>query len=202
MIYSIFNCSQSLEQNPPILSDTHQSPDSLSHPVPRRPPKGERRSQAKEFFRSHASQRVSSPYSDSESAEMDDNYIRYGNIDQLTLGLSGEHEGISPEKQSPHVTNSSKHEAFESNYINKTSAGPLSMEASRVIKSQREATRLKINLMKESSVDEDLPPESGDGSITSVTDEDVEGQQSTPKRPSTPLSIQRGLLTLSSVSIT
>ena len=204
MVYFIFNCFQSLEQNPPILSDTHQSPDSLSHPVPRRPPKAERRSQAKEFFRSHPSQRVSSPYSDPESAEMDENYIRYGNIDKLTLGLSGEHEGTSSEKQLPHVTNSSNHEDFESNYTNKTSAGPLSKEANRVLKSQREAMRLKINLMKEYSVDEDLPPESHDGgsSIATVTDEDLEGQQSTPKRPSTPLSIQRGPLTLSSVSIT
>ena len=132
---------------------------------------------------------------------MDENYTRYGNIDELTRGLSGEHEGTSSEKQSPHVAISS---SLEGNYINKTCAGLLSMEASHAIKSQREATRLKINLMKESSIDEELPPESDDDSsnITSVTDEDLEGQQSTPKRPSTPLSIQRGPLTLSSVSIT
>ena len=93
---------------------------------------------------------------------------------------------------------------LEGSYISKTCAGALGVEASRVIKSQREATRLKINLMKESSIDEELPPESDDGSssITSVTDEDLEGQRSTPKRPSTPLSIQRGQFTLSSVSIT
>ena len=93
---------------------------------------------------------------------------------------------------------------LEGNYISKSCAGALSVEASCVIKSQREAARLKINLMRESSIDEELPPKNGDGSssITSVTDEDLEGQRSTPKRPSTPLSIQRGQFTLSSVSIT
>lgn len=189
---------ESLEQTPPILSDTHQSPDSLSHPVPRRPPKGERQSQAKEFFRSHASKRVSSPYSD---AEIDENYIQYGNIDNLTRGLSSDHEGTSSEKQSSHVADSSN---LEGNYISKTCADALSVEASLVIKSQREATRLKINLMKESSFDEELPTESDDASssIMSVTDEDLECQRSAPKRPSTPLSIQRGQFTLSSVSIT
>ncbi|KAL9984891.1 hypothetical protein ACROYT_G007236 [Oculina patagonica] len=183
---------QATEQNPPALSDTPQSPDSLSHPVPRRPPKGERRTQAKEFFRSHASQRVPSPSSDSE----------YGNIDEIRLGMSAsEHEATSCKERSPDVTNSSRQEDIESNYINKTSSGPLSLEASRVIKSQREAMRLKINLMKESSVDEDFPLESDDGGITSVKSEDIE-EQSTPKRPSTPLSIQRSPLTISSVSIT
>jgi len=129
---------------------------------------------------------------------MNENYIRYGNIEKLTLGLSGgEHDGTSSEKQSPQVTDLSNHEG---NYINKTSASALSIEAS---KSQKDATRLKINLMKETSVDEELPPESHDGSsIMSATDEDLEGQQSTPKRPSTPLSIKRGQFTLSSVSIT
>ena len=117
---------------------------------------------------------------------MEDNDSRYGNIGK---------------ERPPHVINSSRHEAIESNYINKTSSGPLSLEASRVVKSQREAMRLKINLMKESSVDEDLPFESDDGGITSVISEDIE-DQSTPKRPSTPLSIQRSPLTLSSVSIT
>lgn len=93
---------------------------------------------------------------------------------------------------------------LEANYISKTCAGALSVEASRIIKSQKEATRLKINLMKDSSFDEEFPTESDDGSssIMSVTDEDLEGQRSTPKRPSTPLSIQRGQFTLSSVSIT
>lgn len=180
--YFKFNSFQATEQNPPALSATPQSPDSLSHPVPRRPPKGERRTQAKEFFRSHVSQRVGSPSSDSE----------YGNIDEIRLGMStSEHEG----------TNSSRQEDIESNYINKTSSGPLSLEASHVIKSQREAMRLKINLMKESSVDEDFPFESDDGGITSVKSEDIE-DQSTRKRPSTPLSIQRSPLTISSVSIT
>lgn len=187
-----FNSFQATEQNPPALSDTPQSPDSLSHPVPRRPPKGERRTQAKEFFRSHASQRVPSPSSDSE----------YGNIDEIRLGMSAsEHEATSCKERSPDVTNSSRQENIESNYINKTSSGPLSLEASRVIKSQREAMRLKINLMKESSVDDDFPLESDDGGITSVKSEDIE-EQSTPKRPSTPLSIQRSPLTISSVSIT
>lgn len=128
---------------------------------------------------------------------MNEDYMRYGNIDKLTLGLNDEHEETSSEKQSPHVADCSN---LEANYINKTSQSALSMEA---IKSQRDAARLKINLMKEPSVDEELPPESHDGSsIMSATDEDLKDQQSTPKRPSTPLSIQRGHFTLSSVSIT
>lgn len=201
-----FNLSSQVpEQNPPSLSATHQSPDSLSHPVPRRPPKAERRTQAKEFFRSHAGQRICVPSDDSESAEMEDNDYpshspRYGNIDEIRMKAS-ELDETSSEQSSSHVTNSSRNEAIESNHINKTSTGPLSLGASRVIKSQREAMRLKINLMKESSVDEDVPFESNDSGITSVIGEDLEGQ-STPKRPSTPLSIQRNALTLSSVSIT
>ena len=196
--YFNMNSFQATEQNPPALSSTPQSPDSLSHPVPRRPPKpeGERRTQAKEFFRSHVSQRVGSPSSDSESADLEENASRYGNIDQFRLGTS-KHDGSSCKERN--VTNSSTHEDTESNYINKTPPGPLSLGGRRVIKSQREARRLKINLMKESSVDEDLPFEYDDGEITSITSEGVE-DQSTPKRPSTPLSIQRSPLTLSHIS--
>lgn len=144
------------------------------------------------------SQRVCSPSSDSESADLEENASRYGNIDQFRLGTSAsQHDGSSCKERN--VTNSSTHEDPESNYINKTPPGPLSLGGRRVIKSQREAMRLKINLMKESSVDEDLPFEYDDGEITSVTSEGVE-DQSTPKRPSTPLSIQRSPLTLSHIS--
>ena len=133
---------------------------------------------------------------------MEENDSRYNNIDEIRLGMSSsEHKGTSYEGRSLHVTNSSRHETIESNYINKNSSAPLSLETSRVIKSQREAMRLKINLMKEPSVDEDLPFESDDGGITGATSENME-HQSTTKRPSTPLSIQRTPLTLSSVSIT
>lgn len=71
-----------------------------------------------------------------------------------------------------------------------------------MIRSPREAMRLKINLMREASVDDDdVPFESDDSRITSVIGENFEGQI-TPKRSSTPLNIERNSLTLSSVSIT
>lgn len=181
------------EQGPPILSTTHQSPESLSHPVPRRPPKNERRTQAKEFFRTHASQRVYVPLSDSDGGEMEDRDFpphspRYGNIDEIRMAIgASEEESVRHEETNP--------QTLESAASNRTRSPPvqLSMDEIRVIKSQREAMHLKINLMKESSVDEDIAFESDDA-------KDLD-EKTKPKRPSTPLNIQRNVLTLSSVSI-
>ena len=61
------------------------------------------------------------------------------------------------------------------------------------VRSQKEAKRLKINFMKESSFDKEIPFESN-----STDDQEVESK---PKRPSTPLHIQKNMWPLSSVII-
>lgn len=118
---------------------------------------------------------------------------RYGNIDELRMAMrASEHEGASSEDHAAQGEADAR-EGTDSNCVN-MSPVKMSVDEIHVIKSQREAMRLKINLMKESSVDEDSPYESNDA-------EDLE-EQSKPKRPSTPLSIQRNaVFTLSSVSI-
>ena len=59
--------------------------------------------------------------------------------------------------------------------------------------SQKEAKRLKINLMQESSFDEEIPCESNS------TDDQEE--ESKARRPSTPLNVQQNMRALSSVII-
>mgnify|MGYP000073150658 FL=1 len=61
------------------------------------------------------------------------------------------------------------------------------------VTSKKEAKRLKINLMKESSFDEEIPFESN-----STDDQEDESK---PKRPSTPRHIQKNMWPLSSVII-
>ena len=197
VILFIFQISDS---NPPILSDTHQSPESLSHPIPRRPPKGERRTQAKEYFRTHTSQRVRSPSSDSDGGEMEDRDFpphspRYGNIEDIRRNAQrNELEGATCRNHSsPEETHPSTHESDESSCVSASSVERKSLDDGRVVKPQRDALRLKINLKKEPSVDEDVPPGS----------KDAEGvtEQRKPKRPATPLSIKRSVFTTASVSI-
>lgn len=186
VISFIFQISDS---NPPILSDTHQSPESLSHPIPRRPPKGERRTQAKEYFRSHTSQRVRSPSSDSDGGEMEDRDFpphspRYGNIEEIRMNAQrNELEGATCRN----------HSSVEEIHPSTHESDQKSLNDGHVVKSQRDALRLKINLKKEPSVDEDIPPGS----------KDAEGvtEQRKPKRPATPLSIKRNVFTTASVSI-
>lgn len=167
------------DQNLPTMSAAHQVHDSLSQPVPLRPPKGEQKAQAREFFRSRANQQVCIPSSDSESLEMD-----------------------APDQGEDRSKDSSAQQPSQPNHMVGLSPGPVSSGEICVMRTQREAMRLKINLMKETSVDDDDAPfESDDSGITSVIGENFEGQIA-PKRPSTPLNIQRNSLTLSSVSIT
>lgn len=131
--------------------------------------------QAREFFRSHTNQQVCITSADSGTVEMADDYLplnpssRYGNIDELGLRMNASDQDEDWSEES-----SIRHPA-QSNYVNRTPPGPLSLDESRVIRSQREAMRLKINFMKETSVDDDVPFEC----------QDLEGQN-TPKRPSTP----------------
>lgn len=194
VILFVFQISDS---NPPILSDTHQSPESLSHPIPRRPPKGERRTQAKEYFRSHTSQRVRSPSSDSDGGEMEDRDFpphspRYGNIEAIRM--NAQLEGATCRNHSSQEEiHPSTHESDESSCVSASPVERKSLDDGRVVKSQRDALRLKINLKKEPSVDEDVPPGS----------KDPEGvtEQRKPKRPATPLSIKRNVFTTASVSI-
>ena len=172
----------------------------MSHPVPHRPPKGQRTIQAKDFFRSRASHNVIVPSSDSDGGEMDDTDFqpqspRYGNIDEIRMAIKAseeeEMEGDLAEQHASTVeTQPHAHDSTEGDRTK--SPVNLNSEELRVMKSQRETMRLKINLMKESSVD-DIQCESEDA-------EDL-GEQSKPKRPSTPLSIRRNVFTLSSVSI-
>ena len=113
---------------------------------------------------------------------------RYGNIDEIRMAIgASEEESVRHEETNP--------QTLESAASNRTRSPPvqLSMDEIRVLKSQREAMHLKINLMKESSVDEDIAFESDDA-------EDLD-EKTKPERPSTPLNIQRNVFTLSSVSI-
>ena len=180
------------------MSDTHQSPESLSHPVPRRPPKEERRTQAKEYFRTHASQRVCSPSSDSDSGEMEDSDFpphspSYGNIEEIRMNAQrNELEGATCRNRSSlEEIHSSTHESDESSCVSASPVEKKSLDS--LVKSQRGALRLKMNLQKESSVDEDVPP--GSSNAEAVT------EQKKPKRPGTPLSIKKNVFTPASVSI-
>ena len=118
---------------------------------------------------------------------------RYGNIDEIRMAIKASEEeevALAEQRASGVETHPHAHDSTEGNPV--MSPVNLSSEEVRVIKSQREAMQLNINVMKESSVD-DMPFEGDDAEGL--------GEQSKPKRPSTPLSIRRNVFTLSSVSI-
>ena len=109
---------------------------------------------------------------------------RYGNIEEIRMNAQrSELEGAT----------CPTHESDESSCVSASPVERKSLDDGRVVKSHRDALRLKINLKKEPSVDEDVPPGS----------KDAEGvtEQKKPKRPATPLSIKRNVFTTASVSI-
>ena len=182
------------------MSAAPRSPESLSHPVPRRPPKGERKNQAKDFFRSHANQRVYVQSSDSEMEDSDfpPHSPKYGNIDEIRMAAARaceEQEALAKEREPVGKSGPQAPDSTDSNYVQ--SPVNSSEDKMGVIKSQKEALRLKINMMKEPSVDDD------DGDDLPFERDNAEDlpEKSKPKRPSTPLSIRRNVWTLSSVSI-
>lgn len=123
---------------------------------------------------------------------------KYGNIDEIRMAAaraSEQEEALAKEHESVGKSGPQAPESTDSNY----GKSPVnsSGDEMRVIKSQSEALRFKINMTKEPSVDvddgDDVPFERDDG-------EDLP-EKNKQKRPSTPLSIRRNVWTLSSVSI-
>lgn len=123
---------------------------------------------------------------------------KYGNIDEIRMAAaraSEQEEALAKEHESVGKSWPQASESTDSNY----GKSPVnsSGDEMRVIKSQSEALRFKINMTKEPSVDvddgDDVPFERDDG-------EDLP-EKNKQKRPSTPLSIRRNVWTLSSVSI-
>lgn len=120
---------------------------------------------------------------------------RYGNIEEIRMNAQrSELEGATCRNHSSlEEIHPSTHESDESSCVSASPVERQSLDDGRVVKSHRDALRLKINLKKEPSVDEDVPPGS----------KDAEGvtEQKKPKRPATPLSIKRNVFTTASVSI-
>lgn len=177
---------ESQDQNPPVITAAPQSPESMSHPVPRRPPKEQRSIQAKVYFRNHANQHVIS--SDSEGGEMEDDdepagSHRYGNIDVLKEASQGGEEATSSNEEHAPSGDAAllASDCVDSNYIK-----------SRV-KSHKKAPRQKTDLMQDASVDKDIP---FGGNST-----DDEECINPARRPHTPLNIKTNAWTLSSVGI-
>lgn len=181
--FVIVSFFQSPDVKPPII--TAEPELSLTHPVPLRPPKVERCTQAKDYFRNNPKQHVDAISSDSEGGDMDDDHLP-------ALSIPNGHTDIFKEVAQAGEEPAEERTAREEVTLRESDSGQI-QDVALAVTSKKEAKRLKINLMKESSFDEEIPFESN-----STDDQEDESK---PKRPSTPLHIQKNMWPLSSVII-